>query len=83
MDIGAFANEAHNDWIQWTAEGGIPFGVAMATLLVWCVRPAWRSVWGLGVVAVMAHACVDYPFSRPALGSVPMVILAMVASAET
>ena len=26
IDVGAFANQAHNDWLQWTAEGGFPFG---------------------------------------------------------
>ena len=24
IDTGSFANQAHNDWLQWTAEGGIP-----------------------------------------------------------
>ena len=42
-------------------------------------RPAFRSVWGMGVVAVFLHAIVDYPFSRPALGSWTILILAMLA----
>jgi hypothetical protein len=37
-------------------------------------------VWGLGVIAVFLHAVVDYPFSRPALGSWPILILAMLAA---
>lgn len=79
IDIGAFANQAHDDWLQWTAEGGIPFGIMLATLFFWSLRPAFRSVWGLGVVAVFLHALVDYPFSRPALGSWPILILALLA----
>jgi O-antigen ligase len=79
IDVGAFANQAHNDWLQWTAEGGFPFGIMLATLFLWSLRPAFRSVWGLGVVAVFLHAMVDYPFSRPALGSWPIVILALLA----
>jgi O-antigen ligase len=80
VDIGAFANQAHNDWLQWAAEGGVPFGLIMAGLFFWCLRKAARTVWGLGVVAVFLHALVDYPFSRPALGSWTILILAMLAS---
>jgi O-antigen ligase len=80
VDKGTFANQAHNDWLQWTAEGGIPLGLAMATLFIWCIRPALASVWGLGVLAVFLHAFVDYPFSRPALGSWPILVIAMLAA---
>jgi hypothetical protein len=79
IDVGAFANQAHNDWLQWTAEGGFLFGIALATLFFWSLRPAFQSVWGMGVVAVFLHAIVDYPFSRPALGSWTLLILAMLA----
>jgi O-antigen ligase len=79
IDVGLFANQAHDDWLQWTAEGGFPLGVMLATLFFWSLRPAFRSVWGLGVVAVFLHAIVDYPFSRPALGSWAILILSMLA----
>jgi O-antigen ligase len=82
IDVGAFANQAHNDWLQWTAEGGIPFGMMLASLFVWSLRPAFRSVWGLGVVAVFLHAIVDYPFSRTALGCWPILLLALLASTD-
>ncbi len=80
IDVGLFANQAHNDWLQWTAEGGLPFGLMLVTLFLWCLRPAISSVWGLGVIAVFLHALVDYPFSRPALGAWPILILAMLAA---
>ena len=82
IDFGTFTNQAHSDWLQWMAEGGIPFGFAVATLFCWCLRPAFRSIWGLGVIAVFLHAVVDYPFSRPALGSWPVLIIAMLAARE-
>jgi O-antigen ligase len=82
VDVGAFANQAHNDWLQWTAEGGIPFGILLATMFFWSLRPAFRSVWGLGAIAVFLHAAVDYPFSRPALGAWFFVILAMLAARD-
>jgi hypothetical protein len=83
IDIGAFANQAHDDWLQWTAEGGFPFGIMLATLFFWSLRPAFRSVWGLGVVAVFLHAIVDYPFSRPALGSWTFLILSLLAFTDS
>jgi hypothetical protein len=80
FDPGAFVNQAHSDWLQWTAEGGIPVGLAMLILAVWSIKPAVRSVWGIGVLAVMVHAAFDYPFSRPAVGAWPILILAMAAA---
>jgi O-antigen ligase len=80
IDTGLFANRAHDDWLEWTADGGLPFGIAMATLLVWCLRPAFRSAWGVGVVAVFVHATGDYPFSRPALAAWTVVTMALLAT---
>ena len=67
FDAGFYINEAHNDWAQWTIEGGIPFALLLAALVVLLARPATRSVWGLGVVSVMIHAFVDYPLREPVL----------------
>jgi hypothetical protein len=80
IDPGAFANRAHDDWLEWTADGGLPLGIAMATLFLWSLRPAFSSVWGLGVVAVFVHATADYPFSRPALAAWTMTVIALLAS---
>ncbi len=54
----------------------------MATLFIWCLHPAYRSVWGLGVISVFIHAAVDYPSSRPAVGSWTFLIIAMLAARE-
>jgi O-antigen ligase len=68
FDDGLFANQAHNDWAQWAAEGGIPMLAMMLAVLALLARPAMRSLWGLGLLAVFVHAFVDYPFQqRPAL----------------
>jgi len=67
FDSNVYVNEAHNDWAQWTAEGGIPFTVILAALLFSLVRPALRSVWGLGVISVIGHSFVDYPLREPVL----------------
>jgi hypothetical protein len=79
IDTGQFANRAHDDWLEWTADGGLPFGIAMVSLFLWSLRPAFGSVWGVGVVAVFLHCIVDYPFSRPALACWIVVMIAMLA----
>jgi O-antigen ligase len=79
FDPGVIVNQAHSDWLQWTAEGGLPVGLAMLCLALWGIRPALRSIWGIGVLAVLIHALFDYPFSRPAVGAWPILILSMVA----
>ena len=82
IDPGAIVNQAHCDWLQWTAEGGLPVGFAMLSLALWGIRPAMRSIWGIGVIAVLVHASFDYPFSRPAIGAWPILILAMAAATQ-
>jgi O-antigen ligase len=79
FDAGAIVNEAHTDWLQWTAEGGLPAGFAVLWVAIWAARPAFQSIWGIGVMAVFIHAAFDYPFSRPAVGAWPFLILAMAA----
>jgi len=79
FDPGVIVNQAHSDWLQWTAEGGLPVGLAMLCLALWGIRPAIRSIWGIGVLAVLIHALFDYPFSRPAVGAWPILILSMAA----
>lgn len=71
FDLSATVNpavEAHNDWAQWTSDGGIPFLLLMVALVVWIAKPAVRSLWGLGLLSVMIHSYVDYPIREPALG---------------
>jgi hypothetical protein len=82
FEPGVIVNQAHCDWLQWTAEGGLPVGCAMLSLILWSVKPALRSIWGIGVIAVFIHAAFDYPFSRPAVGAWPILILAMAATAR-
>lgn len=70
FDSGSYVNQAHNDWLQWAAEGGLPFAILLAifALLLW--KPAVQSIYGLGTVAFLLHALVDYPMQqRPALGA--------------
>ena len=48
----------------------------MLAIAVWAVRPAVRSLWGIGMLAVFAHCLVDYPMQqRPALATFFFVLL--------
>jgi hypothetical protein len=38
-------------------------------MFLWTLRPAFRSAWGIGVVAVFLHAAVDLPILAPGPGS--------------
>jgi O-antigen ligase len=82
FDPGRFVNEAHCDWLQWVAEGGLPTGVAMLALAIWALRPAWRSIWALGAIAVLLHATLDYPFSRPVMGAWVFLTIGMAVAVD-
>jgi O-antigen ligase len=58
---------AHNDWAEFAADGGLPFLLLVLIPFAGAVPAAIRNPWGLGVLAVMLHGCVDFPFPRPAV----------------
>lgn len=82
FDIGLFVNQAHCDWLQWAAEGGIPLFLAFAALTALLGRQLVRSVWGVGFLAVLIHASMDYPFHQLPAFTVLLFCTAIVA-AET
>ncbi len=75
-------NHAHNDWLEWAAEGGLPFALLMLAPAVGSVWLALRTPWGLGVVAVFVHSLVDFPLQKPSLAYLLMVLLAAMAAAQ-
>jgi O-antigen ligase len=64
FDAGATVTHAHNDWLEWASEGGVIFAAAWIALAIALLRPGVRSIWGIGVVAILLHALVDFPFAR-------------------
>jgi O-antigen ligase len=64
FDPGAAVEHAHNDWLEWATEGGWPYAAVWLLLAIAALRPALRSIWGIGVPALFVHALVDYPFAR-------------------
>ena len=61
FDPGAFANAAHNDWLQWAADGGIPFAGLFFALFCVSLVTCWRVHWAIGIPAVFIHCLVDFP----------------------
>ena len=64
FDPGAVVEHAHNDWLEWATEGGWAYAGLWMLLAISTLRPALRSVWGIGIPAVFLHALVDYPLAR-------------------
>ena len=82
MAIDAYANHAHNDWAEFAADGGIPFMLLLLIPFTAAVPIAIRHPWGAGLIAVMLHACVDFPFPRPAVSAWMFVMLALLYAAH-
>jgi hypothetical protein len=76
-DFPFYANHTHNDWAEFAADGGVPFLLLVLIPFAAVIPAAVRNPWGLGLVAVMFHACVDYPFPRPAVSGWMFAMLAL------
>jgi O-antigen ligase len=82
IDVGMFVNHAHNEWAQWAAEGGMPAFIVMLGVFGWTLRAAVRSIWGIGLVSVMIHSLVDYPFMRLGLAAWIFVFLGVLEASR-
>jgi len=90
-----YFNHAHNEYVQWWLESGVPGMVALAAalaLLVWC-RPSARrgdrdpgsdapavGSW-VAVVLVLAHSGVDYPLRTPTMMGVTALLAGIAVAA--
>jgi O-antigen ligase len=83
VDFGPVVNHAHNDWAQWAAEGGIPFALLPLGIAVWSVPKAFKTVWGIGVVAVFLHCLVDFPLQDPVIALWLFTLLGAIAAEST
>jgi O-Antigen ligase len=66
-DFPFYANHANNDWAEFAADGGVPFLLLVLIPFAAAIPAAIRNPWGLGLVAIILHACVDFPFPRSAV----------------
>lgn len=85
-----FANQAHNEYLQWALETGLPGLVLLAAFLVWWIgRMIW--VWGkvkdetartrraaaAATLVIFLHSFVDYPARTPAILTFGAICLAL------
>ena len=81
-DYPFYANHTHNDWLEFAADGGIPMLLLLLIPFSRAIPVMFRNPWGLGVFAVMLHACVDFPFPRPAVSGWMFLLLALLYSSH-
>jgi len=67
FDTGEVVNHAHNDWLEWAVEGGLPMMIALLVVPLAVVRRVVERPWLLGVVSVLIHSAVDFPMQDPAI----------------
>ena len=60
-DLGAFVNAAHNDWLEWTADGGAPMLLLMLIIAGGAASLVKRVPWAVGVPVVFLHGLIDFP----------------------
>jgi len=82
FDADRSVEHAHNDWLEWAAEGGSVFALAWIGLAAWSVRPAWRAGWGIGVLWCFLHGLVDYPFARFGISAWILILLGILARSD-
>ena len=82
-DFSLLVNHAHNDWVEFADDGGVPFLLLVLIPFAAAVPTAIRHPWGLGLVAVMIHACFDFPFPRPAVSGWLFAMLGLLYMART
>jgi O-antigen ligase len=80
FDIGLAVDHAHNDWAEWTAEGGVPMLLLMLGIAAGSFRAALRAGWALGIYAVFLHSLVDFPMHIPAIAGLLVTLLAALCS---
>ena len=90
----AYLNQAHNDWVQWVIEGGLPALVILLIFAAWLTRrlvllaPSIRSgkrpellLSALTILACAGASLVDYPLRVPSLVLVFALACAFISSA--
>ena len=80
FDLGLTVDHAHNDWAEWTAEGGVPMLLLMLAIALASLRLAIRSTWGLGICAVFLHSLVDFPLQISAIAALLFTFVAALCS---
>jgi O-antigen ligase len=82
FDVGKSVEHAHNDWLEWAAEGGLGFAAVWVGLALWSARLALLTGWGIGVLGCFLHGLVDYPFARFGVSAWIFLLLGILAATD-
>lgn len=90
--VGAsFINHAHNDWLEWVVELGLPGLILLGVFLVWGMWNASRLMFTsdsyrgkrlsqaalIGLLVPVLHSLVDYPLRTPFYAAVFAILLGL------
>jgi O-antigen ligase len=81
-DFGVFVNAAHNDWLQWGSDGGVPMLACMLALTAGGLMIVRKSPWALGVPIVFLHGLIDFPMQGRFLPAVVFLVFGIAARAS-
>lgn len=76
-DTGFRLIHADNDWLEWAAEGGLPFLGIMLSIAGVAVWTAWKTPWCAGCAAIFLHSLVEFPMQKVAIWAWFVVLLAI------
>jgi O-antigen ligase len=74
-DFGLYANAAHNDWLQWASDGGVPVLLCCVALFLGAASIVQRAPWALGVPIVFLHGLIDFPMQGRFLPAIVFLVL--------
>ena len=74
-DFGVFINAAHNDWLQWSSDGGLPMAFCLFAVFAGACMLAPRTPWVLGVPIVFLHCRIDFPMEGRFLPVIVFLVL--------
>jgi O-antigen ligase len=77
FDTGKRVSHAHNDWLEWTAEGGLPMLLLAAGFAGWNLWRNRANAWTWGAGVMLAHSLVDFPAQIPGLMALALALLAV------
>jgi len=80
-DFGVFVNAAHNDWLQWGSDGGVPMLACILALFAGSLAILRKSPWALGVPIAFLHGLIDFPMQGRFLPVVVFLVFGIAARA--
>ncbi len=83
VDPRLFVEHAHDDWLEWAAEGGIPFALAMLLLAGFALRCSLREPWCFGIFAVFVQSSIEFSMHKPALLALQFAAIGCLAASRS